>query len=138
MEGRGSGILPAVSGVATGRGTPTSAIGEFGTVGSDKIRPFGCRVRQFHAKIRSGIGPTSRRHATRRAGRAQKTSAHKAQETPPAGPNGCTVCLVSKVGKSGVLRPPDARMLSWRVEVSPYRSGGTERGNHPKSRSDRL
>ena len=33
-------------------------------------------------------------------------------------------CLVSKVGKSAVLRPPDARMLSWRFEVSPYRSGG--------------
>jgi DNA-binding transcriptional LysR family regulator len=41
-------------------------------------------------------------------------------------------------GQVPVLRPPDARMLSWRFEVSPYRSGGTERGNHPKSRSDRV
>ena len=37
--------------------------------GSRKIRPFGCRVYQFHAKIRSGIGPTSRRDTAYRAGR---------------------------------------------------------------------
>ena len=48
------------------------------------------------------------------------------------------VCLVSKAGKPGVLRPHDARMLSWRFEVSPHRSGGSERGNNPKSRVDRL
>jgi DNA-binding transcriptional LysR family regulator len=62
----------------------------------------------------------------------------KLQEAPPAGLNGCTVCLVSKAAKPGVLRPPDARMLSGRFDVSPHRSGGTERGNNPKSRVDRL
>ena len=48
------------------------------------------------------------------------------------------VCLVSKAGKPGVVRSPDARMLSRRFEVSPHRSGGIKRGNDPKSRSDRL
>jgi hypothetical protein len=28
--------------------------------------------------------------------------------------------------------------LSWRFIVSPYRSGGTERGNNPKSRVERF
>ena len=50
-----------------------------------------------------------------RPGRAQKTCSYKAQETPPSGPHGCTVCLVSEVGKPGVLRPPDARILSRRL-----------------------
>src|SRR5216683_1073578 len=81
---------------------------------------------------------SSRRHTACRAGLAQKACCHQAEETPPSGPQGCTVRLVSKVGKPVVLRPPDARMLSWRFEVSPYRSGGTERGDNPKSRVERF
>ena len=73
-----------------------------------------------------------------RAGRAQETSSHQAEETPSAGPGGCSVCLVSKVGGPGVLRPDDGGMLSRRPEVSAYRSGRTERGNNPKSRVDRV
>ena len=57
-------------------------------------------------------------------------------KTTPAGPSGCAVCLVSKAGKPGVLRPHDARMLSWRFEVSPHRSGGCERADYPQSRID--
>src|SRR5580704_18133677 len=90
----------------------------------------------FMPKIRSGIGPASRRYTPCRAGRAQETCSYKAQETPTSGPHGCTVCLVSEVGKPGILRPPDARVLSWRLEVSPHRSGRTERGNNPKSGID--
>src|SRR6267378_428958 len=41
-------------------------------------------------------------------------------------------------GKPDALRPPDARMLSRWFEVPPHRSGGTRRGNNPKSRCDRL
>src|SRR5258707_1081751 len=89
----GAEILPAVSGAATGRRTPTSAISECGADRGYKIRSFGCGVRQLYAKIRSGIGPTSRHHPARRAGSAPMTSPHKAQESPPAGPNGCTVRL---------------------------------------------
>jgi DNA-binding transcriptional LysR family regulator len=38
--------------VARGRsGTSTSAGAEFGSVGRHTIRPLGCRVRQFHAKV---------------------------------------------------------------------------------------
>ena len=37
-------------GAATGSGTATSTGGKSGTVGRDTIRPFGCRVSQFHAK----------------------------------------------------------------------------------------
>jgi hypothetical protein len=70
--------------------------------------------------------------------RSQRTSTHKAQKNPPARPNGCTVCLVSKVAKPGVLRPHDARMLSWRIEVSPHCSGGPERGDYSKSGVERL
>src|SRR4029077_4960119 len=44
----------------------------------------------------------------------------------------------SKVGGPGVLRPDDGGMLSRGSEVSAYRSGGTERGNYPKSRVDRV
>jgi DNA-binding transcriptional LysR family regulator len=35
--------------------------------------------------------------------RAEKASAHTAQETPPAGPDGCAVCLVSQVSQPAVL-----------------------------------
>ena len=101
------------------------------------IGPFGCRVRQFHATIRSRIGPASRGQTTCRAGRSQEASAHKTQETPPAGPNGRAVYLVSKAGKPCVLRPDDARMLSRWFEVSPYRPGRSERADDPKSRIDR-
>jgi hypothetical protein len=71
VAGRGSGILPAVSGAATGRRTPTSASSEYGTVRNYKIRPVRCRVRRFYAKIRPGIGPTSRRPSACRACRAK-------------------------------------------------------------------
>ena len=57
-------------------------------------------------------------------GRAQETSSHQAEETPLAGPGECGVCLVSKVGGPGVLRPHDGGMLSWGSEVSAHRSGG--------------
>jgi hypothetical protein len=36
-------------------------------------------------------GPTSRRYAASRAGRAKKTSSHETEETPAASPNGCVV-----------------------------------------------
>jgi LysR substrate binding domain len=62
---------------------------------------------------RPGIGSTYRRCTPRRAGRAQETSSQQAEETPFAGPGGCSVCLVSKVGGPGVLRPDDGGMLSW-------------------------
>jgi len=42
----------------------------------------------------------------------------------PAGPSRCSVCLVSKVGRPGVLRPVDGGLLSRRPEISTDRSGG--------------
>ena len=130
-------FLPPIPGAATRRRTAASTRGESGAVRGDKIRSSGCGVRQFHAEIRSGIEPASRGPTTRRAGRSQKPSAHKAQESPPAGPDGSAVHLVSKAVKPGVLRPADAQMLSRRPEVSPHRSGRSERANYPKSRVDR-
>ncbi len=137
MARRCSGFLPPIPGAATRRRTAASTRGESGAVRGDKIRSSGCGVRQFHAEIRSGIEPASRGPTTRRAGRSQKPSAHKAQESPPAGPDGSAVHLVSKAVKPGVLRPADAQMLSRRPEVSPHRSGRSERANYPKSRVDR-
>ena len=57
---------------ATRRGIATSTGGEFGTVRRHSIGPSGCRVRQFHARFRSGFGPASRRYTAYRAGRAPK------------------------------------------------------------------
>ena len=49
------------------------------------------------------------------------------------------VCLVSKAGKPGALRPTDARMrFRGDGEVRTSRSGGTRRGNNPKPRCERL
>jgi hypothetical protein len=55
-------------------------------------RCHGRRYIERGTTIRSGIGPASRRHTACRAGRAQKTSSHKTQEPPPAGPHRYTVC----------------------------------------------
>src|SRR5258708_37963749 len=72
MAARRSRFLPGIPGETTRRRTATSTRGGPGTVRGDKIQPFGCRVRQFHAKIRSGIGPTSRGQTTCRAGRSKR------------------------------------------------------------------
>src|SRR5260370_21673999 len=111
MARRCSGFLPAIPGAPTRRRTAASTRCESGTIRGNKIRPFGCRVRQFHAKLRSGIGPTSRGQTTRRTGCSQEASAHKAQEAPPARPDGCAVCLVPKAGKPRLLRSADPRIL---------------------------
>ena len=98
------GVVPdsfrQLPGAATRCGFATSTGGESGTVGRYTIRPTGCRVRQFHAEGRSGFGPTYCWQAACRAGRAQKTSSYTTQETPPARPDRCTVCLVSKAGQA--------------------------------------
>ena len=38
----------------------------------------------------------------------------------------------------GLLRPQDARMLSRWLKIAPHRSGGHERGNHPRPRIEWL
>jgi LysR substrate binding domain len=53
--------------------------------------------------IPAAVLPACRRHATNRTGRAQRTSSHTTQETPPALPHGCAVYLVSEVDKPGLL-----------------------------------
>jgi hypothetical protein len=58
--------------------------------------------------IPAAVLPACRRHATNRTGRAQRTSSHTTQETPPALPHGCAVYLVSEVDKPGLLRSIDA------------------------------
>jgi DNA-binding transcriptional LysR family regulator len=72
-----------------------------------------------------------RRRSACRTRPAEATSSRQNEETSPAGSGGCSVCLVSAVGKPGILRPDDGSMLSRRSEIPAHRSGGTKRGHNP-------
>jgi len=133
-----SGLVSPVPRATAGRGVANQTAEFFETNRGGPIWSTGCRIRFHHRQHRSRIGAARNCFGQPDAGSSEKTPTGKVKECPPAGLEERVIHLVSKAGESAFLRPPDARVLSRRPEISAHRSRRREWSDDSKPRVVRL